>query len=86
VSVGRAAGVLAYSNDAVFRAVGRSDSVVCMRTEPMVGRREVAGAGDLLALPPPYFWPLLCTWGKARPQAPATELVLPSVLLGKSFI
>jgi hypothetical protein len=54
------AGVLACSNDAVFRAVGHSDSVVYMQTEPMVGRREVAGAGDLFASPPPYFWPLLC--------------------------
>lgn len=74
------------SNEAVFRAVGRSDSVVYMRTEPMVGRREVAGAGNLLASPPPYFGPPLRTMGKARPQAPATELVLPSALRGKLFI
>lgn len=61
MSVRRAVGVLACSNDFVFRAVGRSESVVYMRTEPMVGRREVVGAGGLLASPPPYFWPLLCT-------------------------
>lgn len=58
----------------------RSKSVVCMQTEQMVDRQEVAGAGVLLVWPPPWIWPLSDMRGRPRPLAPVRETSVEATL------